>query len=403
MNVLLIEDRLEDAILIEKQLGREADAACIEVSVRRADTLGAGIEMASQDGIDCVLLDLGLPDGRGLNNLRRLHQVNPDLPVVILSGVDDERTAASAVRAGAHAYLVKRPMDQAEAVLPVLREAISAKAAPVREDTPSIRSEGRFRLDSECQITSWDDQCVALLKWTPEQVIGQPFQELAPARRQEELSSILRHASKLSGPVKVHLLLPGGKTRFMEIQPHGERGDDGGRTWAIADAEESRRAHQAMQVLGVIMSATRDAVISQDLDGQIHSCSRSTTEFVGREVESIAGTNFVDLFPPEDAGAAQTILGAIRRGRVLRDVDAQFKHASGRRVPVRMTLAPMRDELGGLIGACIIARPVYEDAGSGASWRRERTMLEERAHLLQEENGALRDELRALRRSGATG
>ena len=52
MNVLLIEDRLEDAILIEKQLGREADAAGIEVSVRRADTLGAGIEMASQDGIN---------------------------------------------------------------------------------------------------------------------------------------------------------------------------------------------------------------------------------------------------------------------------------------------------------------------------------------------------------------
>jgi two-component system, sensor histidine kinase and response regulator len=72
-----------------------------------ADRLSTGRETLAQGGIDVVLLDLSLPDSRGLETYHLMHAEFPDLPVVILSGLDDEATAVQAVHEGAADYLFK--------------------------------------------------------------------------------------------------------------------------------------------------------------------------------------------------------------------------------------------------------------------------------------------------------
>jgi serine phosphatase RsbU (regulator of sigma subunit) len=102
LSVLLIEDDDDDALIVEDLL---ADSAT-DLRLRRGRTLGEGLEMLP-GGVDCVLLDLRLPDVVGLEAVQRLRQAAPWIAVIVLTGLDDEPTGQLAVDVGAQDYLVK--------------------------------------------------------------------------------------------------------------------------------------------------------------------------------------------------------------------------------------------------------------------------------------------------------
>src|SRR5262245_3007325 len=110
INVLLIEDDPVQAKLIQNLL---ADSPSPRFSVRVADRLSEGLQRISANGTDIVLLDLVLPDSEDLDTFARIRAKAPNLPVVILTGVDDVAVAARAVELGAQDYLLKAKVDQA--------------------------------------------------------------------------------------------------------------------------------------------------------------------------------------------------------------------------------------------------------------------------------------------------
>jgi serine phosphatase RsbU (regulator of sigma subunit) len=101
VRVLLVEDDDGDALIVEELLA-EAGA---DVVLQRARSFAEARRLAAD--ASCVLLDLGLPDSRGLAGLGWLTEHQPHLAVVVLTGVADERLGAAAVRAGAQDYLFK--------------------------------------------------------------------------------------------------------------------------------------------------------------------------------------------------------------------------------------------------------------------------------------------------------
>jgi serine phosphatase RsbU (regulator of sigma subunit) len=105
IRVLLIEDDDGDALIVEELLH---DAGTPFV-VRRARSLADGGPALGDVG--CVLLDLELPDSRGLHGVRWLREGWPGLPVVVLTGISDEHLGEEAVGAGAQDYLVKGQVD----------------------------------------------------------------------------------------------------------------------------------------------------------------------------------------------------------------------------------------------------------------------------------------------------
>lgn len=104
LRVVLIEDDPDDVLILEEAL---AGAAHPAISLVHENRLELGIRRLREEDCSLVLLDLSLPDGQGLDTLRRLRDARPDRPVVVLTGMDDEETALEAVRAGAQDYLVK--------------------------------------------------------------------------------------------------------------------------------------------------------------------------------------------------------------------------------------------------------------------------------------------------------
>ena len=106
--VLLVEDSRTDARLITKMLTAAPGKSPV---VEWAGTLSEGLERISAGGIGIVLLDLNLPDSRGLDTVRSAYTHAPDLPIVVLTSSDDETMAAQAVGEGAQDYLVKGQVD----------------------------------------------------------------------------------------------------------------------------------------------------------------------------------------------------------------------------------------------------------------------------------------------------
>src|SRR6266545_429053 len=104
IKVLLVEDNEDDVFLLRKMLQK---ATTLQFSVEVVDRLSKGIERLKKGGVNIVLLDLTLPDSHGLETFYSEHTAFPDVPIIVLSGLDDERAALEAVHAGAQDYLVK--------------------------------------------------------------------------------------------------------------------------------------------------------------------------------------------------------------------------------------------------------------------------------------------------------
>lgn len=110
MRVLLIEDNEDDVTLIREMLSENED---MKVELDWADRLSTGLAELARGKIELVLLDLSLPDSQGLDTFAAVQAQAQDLPIVVLTGLDDEALAGQAVRKGAQDYLVKGRLDGA--------------------------------------------------------------------------------------------------------------------------------------------------------------------------------------------------------------------------------------------------------------------------------------------------
>ena len=106
--VLLIEDEPDYARVLQEMLVRETNPP---LGVTSVDRLRAGLDHLAKGGIDVVLLDLFLPDSRGLDTFTRIHLHVPEIPIVVLTVYDDDAVALEAVRKGAQDYLLKGHVD----------------------------------------------------------------------------------------------------------------------------------------------------------------------------------------------------------------------------------------------------------------------------------------------------
>jgi two-component system sensor histidine kinase/response regulator len=147
LNVLLIEDNAGDAELVERALGRGRP----EFRLDWVERLEEGVQRLGQGAYGVVLLDLNLPDRDGLETFLGLHASAPEVPVVILSGLDDEAVAKEGVKQGAQDFLLKdevTPMGLRHAIRYAVerqsalreREAMSQQLESARQEAQTARA-----------------------------------------------------------------------------------------------------------------------------------------------------------------------------------------------------------------------------------------------------------------------
>jgi sigma-B regulation protein RsbU (phosphoserine phosphatase) len=134
LHVLLVEDNAGDARLLREMFSKEkADSFQLTHFLRMSD---AEIHLA-KGGVDIVLLDMGLPDAHGIQTVRRAHAAAPDVPMIVLTGLEDEALAAEAMKEGAQDYLIKGQIES-RALPRALRHAIERHRMQVETDLVRI-------------------------------------------------------------------------------------------------------------------------------------------------------------------------------------------------------------------------------------------------------------------------
>jgi DNA-binding NarL/FixJ family response regulator len=127
LRLLLVEDNPGDAVLVREMLHTALED---QVELVHVEALEEACAQVLEVEAACVLLDLSLPDAVGLDAVTRMQAAAPDIPIVVLTGLDDETLALSAVQHGAQDYLIKGQVDEV-LIARSIRYAIERKRAEV--------------------------------------------------------------------------------------------------------------------------------------------------------------------------------------------------------------------------------------------------------------------------------
>ena len=196
LSVLLVEDHAGDARLI-----RELLQDTPELQLTWVETLAAALDRLARPGVDLVLLDLGLPDSQGLDTASQVSRERPALPVIVLTGRDDDALAHAALTVGAQDYLVKGTIEPGILVR-AIRYAYERKRAEValreaHEFTNQIVlnvQEGIVVYDRELRYQVWNPYMEALTGVPASGVVGHGPMDVYPFSRELGVAAALQQA-----------------------------------------------------------------------------------------------------------------------------------------------------------------------------------------------------------------
>ncbi len=172
--VLLVEDNPGDARLVDIAL---SEPGPVQFRLERVGLLSAALRRLEKEAFDVVLLDLSLPDSQGLDTVVAVRKQNPQVPVVVLTGLDDERSSLEALHMGAQDYLVKGTAT-GETLRRTIRYAVERRK--ILDDLKALRENGQDNETSLRTALARYRQLVENKSTTFPDDIDQPLKERKP-------------------------------------------------------------------------------------------------------------------------------------------------------------------------------------------------------------------------------
>jgi two-component system, cell cycle sensor histidine kinase and response regulator CckA len=182
IKVLLVEDNPGDARLIREMLAEVKNAS---FQLEWVDRLAKALDRIAQGNIDVVLLDLTMPDSSGLETFTKMHSRNPRVPIIPLTGLDDEAFAVNALRAGAQDYLVKGEVES-KLLAGAIRYAIERKKVEEALRQSEKRYRALFEATGTAILVVEDDGAILLANAEFENLSGFSKQDVEGKRNWRE-------------------------------------------------------------------------------------------------------------------------------------------------------------------------------------------------------------------------
>jgi PAS domain S-box-containing protein len=287
MRILMIEDNPGDARLLREYL---AEAGPDRFVILQTDRLAGGLVYLSQPGIDVVLLDLTLPDSDGVETLNRLQAHAASVPIVVLTGRDDDAVAAQLLQAGAQDYLVKGHVTSALLVR-ALRYATERKHAHDKlilyREVFVHSIEAIAIMDLHGRYLEQNAAHRQFLGFSDEDLRGHTSGVHGEEERSKgiisELRTTGRYRGEATGPTK------DGRTLDIEVSAFAVRNETGQPVCYVEikrDMTERKRMEQALRATHEDLER-RVEERTRDLQEKLDELERFEEVVVGRELKMI--------------------------------------------------------------------------------------------------------------------
>jgi PAS domain S-box-containing protein len=239
-------------------------------------------------------------------------------------------------------------------------ETLRAAAAVMESSADSI-----IRGSMENTILSWNKAAERTYGYTAKEVIGRPFSLIVPPDRLEELQRLVEsvhHGGSVQNHETVHIRKDGAHFDVaLTLSPIQDRD---GRIVAVSsiarDITERKRAEAESKRLAAIVNSTDSAILSTTREGLIATWNAGAERMYGYEAEEIKGKHF-SIFIPEDQRADLAAnQERLFRGEALVHYELENIRKDGSRLPVSLTISPIKDATGFVTGVSVIGRDITE-------------------------------------------
>lgn len=231
-------------------------------------------------------------------------------------------------------------------------------------------TEAFYTLDREWRFTAFNDQAESYFGRPRSEMLGRVVWELFPQMRGSTFEEEYRKAMAEKVPVHFELLSPATQ-RWIELNAYP--GTEGLSVF-FRDITDRKQAEEAVARLAAIVSTSTDAIVSKTLEGIITSWNESAEQMFGYTAEEIIGQPILRLIPPELHPEEEQILARLKAGERVEHFETVRVTKDGQQLDVSLTISPIKDSAGKIIGASKIARDITEQKRAE---KRERELIEE--------------------------
>jgi len=328
---------------------------------------------------DLVLSDVMMPtlDGFGLVEAIRADERSRSLPVILLSARAGEEARIEGLNAGADEYLVK-PFTARELIACVASQLALSRLRRETEGALRYRGEqfqtllnraplGVYLVDADFRIREMNPVALPVFGDIPGGVIGRDFDEVIHILWNkdfaDELVRIFQHTLATGEPYvaeRAERRLDRGVAEYYAwrldriVLPDGRFG----LVCYFRDISEQKRAGAAKAYLAAIVDSAEDAIISKDLNGVIQSANASAERMFGYTADELVGRPVRLLIPPDRQSEEDEILKRLRQGERVEHFETVRMTKDGHRLDVALTISPVHDDSGAVIGASKIVRDI---------------------------------------------
>ncbi len=191
-------------------------------------------------------------------------------------------------------------------------------------------------------------------------------------------------ARKSDYEVEFRILLPDATTKYIHSVGHpvlNASGDLVEFVGSSTDITERKLAEQATRLLAAIVESSHDAIVSKNLNGVITSWNKAAERLFGYTAEEAVGQNITLIIPPERRGEEKTIIEQLTRGERVDNFETVRMRKDGSLLDVSLTISPMKDGSGRVVGASKLARDITERKRAEEALRQAQTDLAHASRL----------------------
>jgi PAS domain S-box-containing protein len=347
---------------------------------------------------DVVVMDVSMPNMDGLEATRQIKQLLPDTEVVVVSQFEAPEMKRHAQSAGAGAYIVKTAIstDLLAAIAKVSETELSSETAPAKmhldheqiqqrsaafekafhESEERFRSamnniaEGVFTVDSQGLVTYLNPAAETMFGWTSAELLGKKMHDVTHYKHPDGTPypaadcpglQVLENGREIREHQDAFIRKDGSIFPVVfSASPLKYSGKTVGIVVGFRDDTKRREAEMALQLRAAIVDSSDDAIVSKGVDGIVTSWNRGAELLFGYTAAEAIGQHITFIIPPDRRNEEVMILAEIRSGRPVDHFETVRMHKDGSLLNISVTISPIRDSSGRVVGASKVARNITE-------------------------------------------